>query len=355
MQRPTIRDVALAAGVSLGTVSNVLNHPEIVAADTRARVMDAIERIGFVRNHAARQLRGERSRAIALVVLDIDNPFFTKVGRGAEDAASEANHLLIVCSSSGDAKREDRHLALLEEHRVAGILMSPVTKNPAPRVGEIRNRGIPVVLLDRHRSRRNQCSAAVNDTSGGRLVAAHLAALGHTRIGLINGPRALKPCAERRAGFVEELQAHGLELRAPAEVETSEMTIAAGEAAAATLLGRRSRPTALFCANDLLAIGAEHAALARGVRVPEDVAIVGYDDIPYAAMSLVPLTSVRMPAYDLGYRAAKLLIDEATNAPHHHHERLEFEPELVPRQSTLGEAAGAGPRRPARRRGVAAV
>jgi LacI family transcriptional regulator len=335
MQRPTIRDVAEAAGVSLGTVSHVLNHPEIVAADTRARVLDAIERIGFVRNHAARQLRGEKSRAIALVVLDIDNPFFTKLGRGVEDAAAEAGHLLIVCSSAGDARREDRHLALLEEQRVAGILMSPVTKNPAPRLGDIRNRGIPVVLLDRHRSRRNQCSAAVNDTSGGRMVATHLAELGHTRVGLINGPRALKPCAERRAGFVEELLAHGIELRPAHEIETSEMTIAAGEAAAAELLGRKKPPTAIFCANDLLAIGAEHAAVSRGVRIPQDVAIVGYDDIPYAAMSLVPLTSVRMPAYELGYQAAKLLIDEATNG-HHHHQRLLFEPDLVPRQSTLG-------------------
>src|SRR4051794_15297906 len=264
MQRPTIQDVADAAGVSIGTVSNVLNRPQIVAAETQARVRAVIERLGFVRNHAGRQLRGLPSPAIALVVLDIDNPFFTKLGRGVENAASEVNHLMIVCSSSGDAKREDRHLALLEEQRVAGILISPVTRNPSPRVREIRERGIPVVLLDRHRSRRTQCSAAVNDTSGGRLVASHLADLGHTEIGVINGPRVLKPCAERRAGLVDGLAERGLELQGAFDLEAPEMTIAAGEAAALDLLSRAHVPTALFCGNDLLALGAEQAAVALG-------------------------------------------------------------------------------------------
>src|SRR4051794_3954377 len=344
MQRPTIQDVADAAGVSIGTVSNVLNRPQIVAAETQARVRAVIEQLGFVRNHAGRQLRGLPSPAIALVVLDIDNPFFTKLGRGVENAAAEVNHLMIVCSSSGDAKREDRHLALLEEQRVAGILISPVTRNPSPRVREIRERGIPLVLLDRHRSRRTQCSAAANDTSGGRLVGAHLADLGHTDVGAINGPRFLKPCAERRAGLIDELGDRGLQLRADAEIETTEMTIAAGEAAALELLSRPGRPTALFCGNDLLALGAEQAAVSLGVRIPEDLAIVGYDDIPYAAMSRVPLTSVRLPAYDLGYGAAKLLIEEALEPASHHHQRLLFEPELIARASTLGEA------KPARRR-----
>ena len=341
MKRLTIRDVAELAGVSMGTASNVINKPELVGEETRERVLKAMRDIGFVRNNAARQLRRGRNQAIGLVVLDIDNPFFTALARGVEDAANEADHLVILCSSASSTAREDRQLRLLEEQRVAGILMSPVRKDPSPPVYEIRSRGMPIVLLDRGRSRRDQCSAAVNDTSGGRLVAEHLVSLGHERLGLINGPGSLKPCAERRASFLDALGKRGLALASAHDVETAEMTISAGEEAVANLLSRGRLPTALFCTNDLLAIGAEHAALTRGLRVPEDLAIVGYDDIRFAAMSFVPLTSVRMPAYELGYRATKLLIDEATNDSRHRHQRLLFEPELVVRQSTRGQGAAA--------------
>ncbi len=213
MARLTIRDVAERADVSLGTVSNVLNRPELVAEPTRQRVLDAIEQLGFVRNNAARQLRGINNAAIALVVLDFDNPFFTELARGVEQAAAEANHLVILASSGTAADREDQALRLLEEQRVAGILISPATSTPPRRLREIRNHGIPVVLLDRHRKRADQCSVAVDDTSGGRQVGEHLVEFGHKRIGLINGPRQLKPCAERRDGLVEVLSAQRLSTR----------------------------------------------------------------------------------------------------------------------------------------------
>jgi LacI family transcriptional regulator len=338
MARLTIRDVAERAGVSLGTVSNVLNRSELVAEETRVRVQAAIDELGFVRNNAARQLRGIKSPSIALVVLDFDNPFFTEVARGVEHAAAAAEHLVILASSGSDPAREDRALRLLEEQRVAGILISPASRTASPRLREIRGHGTPIVLLDRHRSRRDQCSAAADDTSGGRQVAQHLLALGHEHIGLLNGPSSLKPCVERRDGFVEVLDKAGVQLDAAHDLVAETMTIEAGEEAAAGLLGRPGGPTALFCGNDLLAIGAERAALARGVRIPEDLAIVGYDDIRFAETSLVPLTSVRNPAYELGFEAARLLIDEATNGSGHRHERLLFEPELIVRQSTRGTA-----------------
>jgi LacI family transcriptional regulator len=334
MQRLNMRHVAARAGVSVGTVSNVLNRPELVATTTRERVLAAIDDLGFVPNNAARQLRGIKSPSIALVVLDTDNPFFTEVARGVEQAAAEAHHLVILASSGSVADREDRALRMLEEQRVAGILVSPVSKGNSPRLTAIRRRGTPIVMLDRHRSQRDHCSAAVNDVSGGRLVAQHLVSLGHTRIGFLNGPTTLKPCAERRQGFLGVLGEHGLELAAEDDLEAGTMTIEAGESEARALLGRRRPPTALFCGNDLLAIGAERAAIDLGLRIPEDVAIVGYDDIRFAATSLVPLTSVRIPAYELGYEAAKLLIDEATNPTEHRHTRLRFEPELVVRSST---------------------
>jgi len=341
MARQTIREVAERASVSLGTVSNVLNKPELVAPETRERVLAAINELGFVRNHAARQLRGVKSKAIALIVLDFDNPFFTEVARGVEHAAAQADHLVILASSATAASREDQALRLLEEQRVAGILMSPATSSPSPRLREIRRRGTPIVLLDRHRKRRDQCSVAINDTSGGRQVGEHLVALGHKRIGLINGLRTLKPCAERRGGLFEVIEASDAQVAARHELEMDEMTTEAGERGMSELLSRGRPPSAVFCGNDLMAIGAERAALAHGLAIPDDVAIVGYDDIRFAATSLVPLTSVHNPAYDLGYQAAGLLIEEATDGAHHQHRNVLLEPELIARASTDGATRAA--------------
>jgi LacI family transcriptional regulator len=334
MQRSTMQDVAQHAGVSLGTVSNVLNKPELVAQKTRERVLAAIDEFGFVRNNAARQLKGGRGQAIGLVTLDIDNPFFTEVARGVEAAANEANLLLFLCSSAGSLERENRELRLLEEHRVAGILISPIARNPSRSVRDIHARGTPVVLLDRHRSVRQWCSVSVDDTHGARLVAEHLIELGHRRVALINGPVNLKPCAERRDSFLTVLHEHGLELDPSDDIEVPEMTVEAGYEAGRRLLGSDARPTAVFCTNDLLALGMERIAVESGVRVPSQLGIVGYDDIRFASTSLVPLTTVRNPSFELGYEATKLVIDEATNTTEHAHRRLMFEPELVVRSST---------------------
>lgn len=339
MTRLTIKDVAEHAEVSLGTVSNVLNKPTLVAEPTRQRVLAAIEELGFVRNNAARQLRGIRNAAIALVVLDFDNPFFTELARGVERAAAEADHLVILASSGTAADQEDQALRLLEEQRVAGILISPATSRPPRRLKELRSHNLPVVLLDRHRKRADQCSVAVDDTNGGGQVANHLLELGHKEIGLLNGPRQLKPCAERREGLVTVLEAGGLSVRREHEVEMDSMTIETGEVGMNALIARGRLPSAVFCGNDLMAIGAERASLAHGLRIPHDIAIVGYDDIRFAATSLVPLTSVRNPAYELGYEAAKLLIEEAVGDIEHRHRNVLLQPSLVARASTVGPPA----------------
>jgi LacI family transcriptional regulator len=335
VKRVTIREVAEAAGVSVGTVSNALNQPGIVADETLSRILKVIEEIGFVRNAAARQLRGSNSPAIGLIVLDIDNPFFTAAARGVEDAANAVDHLVILCNSAGDRERESRQLRLLEEQRVSGVLLTPAGRRASAAQQRIRERGTPVVLLDRRSARGNGCSVAVDDVRGGNLAGLHLAELGHTRIGLINGPREITQCVNRRTGFLAALEQASLQLTSANDIEMSALTIAAGEEATAKLLAVRNPPTGVFCANDLMALGAQYAAVAAGLRIPEDIAIVGYDDVPFAGMSLVPLTSVRQPAYELGHRAAELLFDEASGLPHQH-EQVLFRPELVVRESTVG-------------------
>jgi LacI family transcriptional regulator len=298
-----------------------------------------MDEVGFVRNAAARQLTGARTPAIGLVVLDIDNPFYAEVYRGVEAAANEVDHLVVLCGLGGDLSRETNQLRLLEEQRVAGILATRVTRGSARIYNEIRKRGTPFVLVDRRGSRPDQCSASVDDVEGGRLAADHLLERGHRRIGLINGPRALKQCVERRTGFLRALGEADLEFEREYDVEADLMTITAGEEAAQRLLALKRRPTAIFCANDLLALGAEHVLLATGCQVPGDVAVLGYDDVAFATMAFVPLTSIRQPAFELGYRAAQLLLDEASGGPHRH-ERIVFNPELVVRQSTTGDGLG---------------
>src|SRR5919112_5468796 len=188
MAAASIKEVAQHAGVSLGTVSNVLNRPEMVAEATRQRVLEAITTLGYVRNDSARQLRAGRSRTIAIVVLDVANPFFTDVVRGAEQVVEEAGSMLVVCNSGEDSSREDRHLELLEEQRVGGILITPVADGRQPVLNRLIERGIPVVLVDRGAGTASRCSVAVDDELGGRLAVGHLLERGHRRIAYLGGP-----------------------------------------------------------------------------------------------------------------------------------------------------------------------
>src|ERR687888_1228799 len=331
----SIRDVAAWAGVSVGTVSNVLNRPHLVAPTTRARVQEAIATLGFVRNESARHLRAGRSRTIGLVVLDVSNPFFTDVARGVEDAAAAAGLAVILCNSDEKAERERRYLDLLEEHRVHGILITPV-RGVSERLRQLQRRGTPVVLLDRWASTRNHCSVSVNDVYGGELAAGHLVEHGHRRIAFVGGPFSIKQVRDRHEGAGRALAAAGLPASALTTVETPALNFSSGRAAGARIAEApaRSRPTAAFCANDLLALGLLQEMTRRRLHVPGDLAIVGYDDIDFAAAAAVPLSSVRQPRAQLGRSAAELLIEEAAEGPRHGHRQLVFEPQLVVRDSS---------------------
>src|SRR5450755_1166979 len=204
----SIREVAALAGVSLGTVSNVLNRPEVVAEPTRTRVQAAIKKLGFIRNESARQLRAGRSRTIGLVVLDVANPFFTDVARGVEDEASEAGLAVILCNSDDQKAKESRYLELLEEHRVQGILITPVS-GADERLARLQRRGTPVVLVDSRSPSRGQCSVSVDDVLGGDLAVSHLLAAGHERIAFVGGPMSVRQVSDRRDGAVRAFQRAG--------------------------------------------------------------------------------------------------------------------------------------------------
>jgi LacI family transcriptional regulator len=350
----SIRDVAAYAGVSVGTVSNVLNRPDVVAEPTRSRVQAAIKQLGFIRNESARQLRAGRSRTIGLVVLDVANPFFTDVARGVEDEASESGLAVILCNSDDQQAKETHYLELLEEHRVQGILITPVP-GAHERLVRLQRRGTPVVLVDSRSPTHGQCSVAVDDVLGGDIAVTHLLEAQHERIAFVGGPMTFRQVADRHEGAVRALERAGLRAGQLQVIETAALNVSAGKLAGAAIADMPAgrRPTAVFCANDLLALGVLQEMTASRIRVPDGVSIVGYDDIDFAAAAAVPLSSVRQPRHQLGRTAAQLLLDEALGEESHQHRQVVFEPELVVRQSSqtrlrqvrqrrAGGASGAG-------------
>jgi LacI family transcriptional regulator len=332
----SVKDVAARAGVSLGTVSNVLNRPDRVSEPTRLKVETAMRELGFVRNESARQLRAGHSRVVAYVVLDAANPFFTDVAQGVELSAGLADLWLFICNSNNDAERERAYLDLLQQQRVQGILITPVDPD-AEHLRDVAGRGTPLVVVDRTQQGLDLCSVAVDDVLGGRLAVEHLVDRGHTQVAFIGGPLTIGQVRDRWQGAQEAWADAGLPPESLHLITTSALTVAEGRGAGERLSGlpSRRRPTAAFCANDLLALGLLQQTIGSGRRVPDDLAIVGYDDIEFASAAAVPLTSVRQPRHELGRTATDLVIDEATN-PEHTHTQVTFTPELVARTSTLG-------------------
>lgn len=333
----SVKDVAARAGVSVGTVSNVLNRPGKVSPEMVRRVQAAIDALGFVRNDAARQLRAGHSRSIGLVVLDVGNPFFTDVARGAERRAAENDLSVLLGNSDDEVSREARYLDLFEQQRVYGVLITPVG-DVADRLERLRERGIPAVLVDRPSDGGGFSSVAVDDVGGGYLAARHLLDTGRRRIAFVGGPPSTRQVTDRLAGA---RRAVAEEPKAALEViETSALTVLEGRAAGEQLRSRPAdeRPDAVFAANDLLAMGVLQALVMLGsISVPDDVAIIGYDDIDFASAAVVPLSSIRQPSELIGQRAVELLlgaIDVGRPA-----EQVTFQPELVVRQSTRAGGA----------------
>mgnify|MGYP000558903193 FL=1 len=288
----SIRDVAREAGVSVGTVSNVLNDPARVAPKTLERVTDAIDKLGFVRNDAARQLRAGKSRAVGLIVLDSSNPFFADLAKGAERKATDYGLSVLMANSDENPQRERVLLNLFEEQRVLGVLISPLVVELEP-IKKLRDRGTPVVLVDMASRDKSFSSVSVDDVAGGRMVVQHLIDGQAQRIAFVGGPLIRDQVAERLKGASKAAAKAEINLEV---IETPSMTVEDGRRIGELLLERdaAARPDGIFAANDLVALGIMQAYIVDGrFSIPNDVAIVGYDDIAYSSTSIVPLSSVR--------------------------------------------------------------
>ena len=331
-----MRDVAERAGVSMSTVSNAVNHPERVSAEILRKVQAAIDELGFVRNDAARQLRVGRSRTIGFVMLDGRNPFFMDVARGAEDRASMVGLALMFGDSARNAHREASYLDLFEEQRVRGVLISPYG-DVHDRIAQLSARGVGAVLLNRRSEDGAFSSVSVDDVAGGRLAVEHLIAQGRRRIAFV-GSEETSQFSDRLIGVHDALAVNPdvsfeyIEVRTPHVVDGRSV----GTEIAARPAARR--PDGIFAGNDVLAMGILQG-LTMGpspVAVPDEIALIGYDDIDFAGTAVVPLSSIQHPAELIGSTAVDILIEESEN-PQAQRRQVVFRPSLVARASTGGE------------------
>ena len=328
----TIRDVARMAGVSAGTVSNVLNRPSYVTAETRQRVRDAMSELDFHPTSSARRFRPGRGRTLGLVVADMSNPFFVDIAMAADAEARRLGAGVVIVTSGEDVRREEENLDLLVQQRVHGIIISPVEETN-PRLERLVKQGIPLVYVDRISGDRPCCWVSTDNEAGGRLAAEHLLERGHRRLGFVGGTVISSQVEDRFRGFTDAATSAGATVE---RLATSWWAFEDGRRLAADLAASdpHSWPSAVLCANDLIALGLLQELVLRHVRVPQQMAVVGFDDVQWAAASTIPMTSVRQERVELGVVAVRMLLDEIQHAETHHHQHVVVQPTLVTRASS---------------------
>lgn len=311
--RVTMADVAREAGVSQMTVSRVINQREDVSEPTRQRVLEVIGRLGYRPSNIARSLATRRTGTLGLVVPDISNPFFADIVRGVEHAAYAANYTVFLCNSEEHTQRELDLLRSLEERRVDGLILCSSRLNDDQL--QVALTHFPAAVLINRRCRMSEIGHVLADDAGGAGQATrHLLGSGHREIGYLCGPRNSYSGQQRLQGHRHALEQAGIAWD-PALTRSCNPSVAGGRAAARRLLDERSRLTALFCYNDLIAVGALQACAELNRAVPDRVAIVGFDDIPLAALVTPPLTTCRVPRRQLGVQALQILLRQIDAGP----------------------------------------
>ena len=326
-----IKDVALHAGVSVTTVSHVVNGTRFVSEVARQRVEAAVRELGYVPSAVARSLKHNTTRTFGMVIPNNSNPYFAEIIQGVEARSFAAGYNVILCNSNDDPERQAAYLRVLAEKRIDGLIFV-VTGSDAVVRATLGGINTPLVLLDREVSGVSSDLVEVNHVLGSQMATEHLLELGHPRVACISGPPGLSPSSQRRAGWKDALEKAGVE-RKESDLARGDFTARGGYLAMQTLLKRRPRPTAVFACNDLMAFGALTAAREAGIAVPQQLSIVGFDDIDLAAFSAPPLTTVAQPKQQIGTVAAELLLDRVGNARADNRQMI-LDPELRVRAST---------------------
>jgi len=329
--RASIRDVAARAGVSVTTVSHALNGTRFVSQQALAKVHEAAHALGYVPSEIARGLKHNTTRTLGMLVPNNSNSYFAEIIRGVEHHSYAAGYSLLLCNSNDDPQQQADHLRVLAERRVDGIVLVASGDDDAI-VAVCKDLRLPLVLVDREIETIAVDLIEVDHAAGGELATAHLLELGHERVACIVGPSDLRPSHQREAGWRRALGKAGIAPR-PDELARGDFGPSGGAAAMRRLLRSPQPPTAVFVCNDMMAIGALHAAHAEGVRVPEDLSIVGFDDTFQATIVTPHLTTVRQPLAELGRMGVslltRLLVGQRLDA-----RRIELSTTLVVRDST---------------------
>ena len=331
MKRATIRDVANAAGVSLSTVSRVLNRHPGVDSSLQERVQVAVDQLGYQPNRWAQRLRSEMSSVIGLVISDIENPFFTSIVRGVEDVAYDHQMTVFLCNTDEDPRKQERYVDVMAEERVAGLIIAPAHGESMGALQKLRDAGIPIVLLDRDIGAQKIDAVLVDNVAGAYSAAQHLIALNRRRIALVNGDTSIKTFEDRYKGYRKALADAGIRFNKDFVVETAPK-IERSQQATVELLQRRPRPDAIFAGNNLITIGVLKAIRQLKLKIPEEIALVGFDDMPWSSELCPPITSIAQPTYELGKEAAQLLIRRLQNA-NGFHQTITLHTRLIVRES----------------------
>lgn len=326
----TIKDVAARVGVTDMTVSRVVNGSGAVSEGVRQRVKEAIEELGYVPSRLARGLRSNRTHTIALMVTDVTNPFFTTVARGVEDAASDRDHLVLLCNTDESEDEELRYLEMLAQQSVDGVLLVPA-RSGTRSLEFAAKRGLPVVILDRRVPTHEYSVVRCDARTGAEEMARYLVSLGHRNFAVLAGPVGVTTSDDRVDGFLDALG----ELRDRVSVSHGPLSPESGRHRAIEAMAIEPRPTAIFGLNNFVTIGALQGLNSLGIRVPEDIALVGFDDLPPAMVGQPFLTVVSQPAYEMGHRAVELLLEQLSH-PGNPPQEIVLPTELLVRRSSGG-------------------
>lgn len=335
----TIIDVAAEAGVSFGTVSRVINNDIHVKDETRERVLKAVQRLGFVANRQARSLAGGKSNSIGVLVPDLGTGYIGEIIRGIDTELSLKNLDLILYTTHRTASKEANYVANLAKGMVDGLLLV-LPRSPADYIGTLTRRNFPFVLIDHQGTGRDCPAVGATNWQGAYNATEHLIKLGHKRVGFITGSMDLSCSKDRLDGYRAALRTHHIP-DAPELIYEGTFFQPDGYAGACALLDIDNPPSAIFASNDVMALGAMDAVRSHGLRIPEDVSILGFDDIPQAALVRPMLTTVRQPLEQMGRVATQMLLDMLKN-PEKEIDRVELPTELMARGSTLPPKDRAG-------------
>ncbi|MGI9951697.1 LacI family DNA-binding transcriptional regulator [Moorellaceae bacterium AZ2] len=328
----TIKDVAHKAGVAPSTVSRVMNNSGYVSAEVKERVLKAIEELGFRPNPMAKGLGGGHTYTIGLILPDITNAFFPSLARSIEDTASVHGYTVFLCNSDNEPANEEKYLRTLVQRFVDGIIIVG-SSSESSCIQEVASNGIPVVLIDRRVEGVAADSVFCDNIHGAYLAVTHLLDEGHREIAFLGGPLDVSTTREREQGYILAHQEKGVPIDRSL-ISYGEFTYESGFKQMTDLLERGRQPSAVFAANDMLAIGANRAIEGKNLRVPEDISIVGYDDILWAALEKPPLTTVAQPVYRLGMTACEILLERINRPGVQEPRQVVLQPRLIIRQST---------------------